>query len=77
MDDLCFYIVFLPNGSLIYCFVWIIRKVKFAVIRWISYRAQQPLVDYDSIIEEEDDEHLEFADRLMNPQRYNESQVSN
>ena len=72
-----FILYFFLMATSIYCFVWIIRKVKFAVIRWISYRAQQPLVDYDSIIEEEDDEHLEFADRLMNPQRYNESQASN
>ena len=73
-----FILYFFLMVASIYCFVWIIRKVKFAVIRWISYRAQQLLVDYDSIIEEEDDEHLEFADRLMNPQRsYNESQVSN
>ena len=59
----------------IYCFVWIIRKVKFAVNRWISYRAQQPLIDHDAIIEEEDDEHLEFADRLMNPKSYDERHV--
>ena len=71
-----FLYIFLMVAS-IYCFVWIIRKVKFAVNRWISYRAQQPLVDHDAIIEEEDDEHLQFADRLMNPQRYDESQVSN
>ena len=61
----------------IYCFVWIIRKMTFAVIRCQSYRAQQPLINHDAIIEEEDDEHLEFADRLMNPQNYDERHVVN
>ncbi len=72
-----FLYVFLIVAS-IYCFVWIIRKVKFAVIRCLSYRAQrQPLIDHDAIIEEEDDEHLEFADRLMNPKNYDERHVVN
>ncbi len=77
----------------IYCLVWITRKVKFAVNRWISYRAQQPLIDHVAIIEEdrvqavqqplvdhvamEDDEHLEFPDRLMNPKNYDERHVVN
>ena len=71
----CFAYVFLMVAS-IYCCVWIIRKVKFAVIKLIQQfhptHEQQPLLSADHITDEEqdDDEHVEFADRLMNPQNY-------
>ena len=67
----------------IYCFVWIVKKWKYAA----SHRApprrtkqpQQPINDNEedtafNTVEEDDGE---FADRLMNPQSYNERHVPN
>ena len=67
----------------IYCFIWIVKKVKFAVFhRWVPHRTrqrQQLINDNEEDTElntvEEDDG--EFADRLMNPQSYNERHVPN
>ena len=67
----------------IYCFIWIVKKWKFAVFhRWVPHRTsqrQQLINDNEEDTElntvEEDDG--EFADRLMNPQSYNERHVPN
>ena len=67
----------------IYCFVWIVKKVKYAASHRAPPRStnqpQQPINDNEedtafNTVEEDDGE---FADRLMNPQRYNERHVPN
>ena len=74
----CLYI-FLAVSS-IYCFVWILRKIKYAVIylrQFVRRTADvhQPLLSSQNPINEEEENDMEFADRLMNPQKYNERHV--
>ena len=67
----------------IYCFIWIVKKWKFAVFhRWIPHRTsqrQQPINDNeeDTALNTVEEDDGEFADRLMNPQSYNERHVPN
>ena len=72
---ICFLYIFLAVSS-IYCFVWILRKIKYAVFyQWQFIRrttdVHQPLLSSQNPINEVEENDMEFADRLMNPQDYN------
>ena len=76
---ICFLYIFLAVSS-IYCFVWILRKIKYAVIYLRQFvrrttDVHQPLLSSQNPINEVEDNGMEFADRLMNPQKYNECHV--
>ena len=77
---ICFLYIFLAVSS-IYCFVWILRKIKYAVIYLRQFirrttDVHQPLLSSQNPINEvEENDGMEFADRLMNPQKYNERHV--
>ncbi len=65
-----------------YCFVWIIKKVKYAVSHRAPHRTeqpQQPVNDHevDTAFNKVEEDDGEFADRLMNPQSYDERHVPN
>ena len=67
----------------IYCFVWIVKKWKYAAShRALSRHTQQPeqLIndnEEDTALNTVEEDDGEFADRLMNPQSYNERHVPN
>ncbi len=78
---ICFLYFFLVVTS-IYCFVWILRKIKYAVFylrQFVHHNTDVHRPLYFSLqnpINEEEENDMEFADRLMNPQDYNEHYVS-
>ena len=66
----------------IYCFVWIVKKVKYAVSHRAAPSTKQPqhLInddEEDTTFNKVEEDDGEFADRLMNPQSYDERHVPN
>ena len=66
----------------IYCFVWIVKKWKYAASHRAPSHTKQPqqLIndnEEDSAFNTVEEDDGEFADRLMNPQSYNERHVPN